>query len=64
MLLLAKINQQGIAVLLVEQNARAALKLAQNASVFELGKVVMEGKANMLLNDERIQAAYLGKHSA
>lgn len=57
-------EEEHITILLVEQNARAALKLAQNASVFELGKVVMEGKAKMLLHDERIQAAYLGKHSA
>lgn len=56
-------RDENITILLVEQNARAALKLAKNASVFELGKVVMEGKANVLINDERIQVAYLGKHS-
>jgi len=58
------LNKEHITILLVEQNARAALKLAQNASVFELGKVVMEDEAKMLLHDERIQTAYLGKHSA
>jgi len=58
------LNKEHITILLVEQNARAALKLAQKASVFELGKVVMEGEAKMLLHDERIQTAYLGKHSA
>lgn len=58
------LNQEHITILLVEQNARAALKLAQKASVFELGRVVMEGEARGLLQDERIQTAYLGKHSA
>ena len=57
------LNKGNITILLVEQNARAALRLAQKASVFELGKVVMEGEARRLLHDERIQTAYLGKLS-
>lgn len=56
--------QQGITLLLVEQNARAALNLAQWASVLEIGCLVMEGEGKALMNDKRIQIAYLGKHSA
>ncbi len=56
--------QQGITLLLVEQNARAALNLAQRASVLEIGHLFMEGESKALLNDKRIQVAYLGKHSA
>ncbi|MCX5840789.1 MAG: ATP-binding cassette domain-containing protein, partial [Deltaproteobacteria bacterium] len=55
--------QQGITVLLVEQNARAALKLASWASVLELGHLVIEGDSKTLMDDKRIQAAYLGQHA-
>jgi len=58
--LLAKINKQGIAVLLVEQNAYDALKLAHRAYVLETGNIVMVGDANRLLNDEYVKKAYLG----
>jgi branched-chain amino acid transport system ATP-binding protein len=56
--------QQGITLLLVEQNAKAALNLAHRASVLELGHLVIEGEAKALMDDRRVQAAYLGKHSA
>lgn len=60
MVLLAKINEQGIAVLLVEQNAYDALKLAHQAYVLETGKIVMIGEASKLVNDEYVKKAYLG----
>lgn len=56
--------QQGITLLLVEQNAKAALNLAHRATVLELGHLVIEGEAKALMDDRRVQAAYLGKHSA
>jgi len=56
-----KINQtQGMTILLVEQNANQALKLADYAYVLETGKVVLEGKSSELAEDERVKAAYLG----
>jgi len=55
-----KLNQQGTTVLLVEQNAKMALAIADRAYVIENGKVVMSGEAAELLNDEAIQKAYLG----
>jgi branched-chain amino acid transport system ATP-binding protein len=56
-----KINQtQGMTILLVEQNANQALKLADYAYVLETGKVVLEGKASELAEDARVKAAYLG----
>jgi branched-chain amino acid transport system ATP-binding protein len=56
--------QQGITLLLVEQNAKAALNLAHRASVLELGHLVIEGDAKALMDDRRVQAAYLGRPSA
>jgi branched-chain amino acid transport system ATP-binding protein len=57
---LREINARGVTVLLVEQNARAALKLAQRGYVIETGRVVLEGAAPALLADERVRRAYLG----
>lgn len=54
------INRRGISVLLIEQNAFLALKTASRAYVLENGKIKMEGKAEDLLNDERVRMAYLG----
>ncbi|HEY8760756.1 MAG TPA: ABC transporter ATP-binding protein [Candidatus Dormibacteraeota bacterium] len=51
---------QGVAVLLVEQNARQALRVADRAYVLETGRIVLEGKAKDLAADERVQRAYLG----
>jgi branched-chain amino acid transport system ATP-binding protein len=58
-----KLNQNGTTVLLVEQNAKMALAIADRAYVIENGKVVISGKASELLNDEAIQKAYLGTES-
>ena len=54
------INGRGVTVLLVEQNARAALKLATRGYVLEVGKVVMEDRAENLLADAIVREAYLG----
>ena len=56
-----EIAQSGVTVLLVEQNAKAALKLADRGYVLELGKITHSGSSQMLLNSEMIQEAYLGK---
>jgi branched-chain amino acid transport system ATP-binding protein len=53
-------NAKGMALLLVEQNAQLALRLAQRAYVLESGQIVLEGKAQELLHDPRVRAAYLG----
>ncbi|HXZ94694.1 MAG TPA: ABC transporter ATP-binding protein [Dehalococcoidia bacterium] len=60
MQLLVRINQQGLAVLLVEQNAYEALKLAHRAYVLETGNIVMAGEARKILNDKYLRKAYLG----
>lgn len=55
------INQQGITVLLIEQNANMALRAANTAYVLETGTITMTGVGSELLADERIKEAYLGK---
>jgi len=57
---ISELSRAGLAVLLVEQNVRAALKLATRAYVLETGAIVAEGPAEILANDERIMHAYLG----
>jgi branched-chain amino acid transport system ATP-binding protein len=59
-LLVRSINRQGVTVILVEQNARAALKLASRGYVIEVGRVVMEDASEALLANPDVQAAYLG----
>ncbi len=54
------LNESGMTILMVEQNARAALKLANYAFVLEVGEVVVWGEGKDLLNDEKIKSAYLG----
>ena len=58
--MIEEINKQGVTVLLVEQNVRAALELAQRAYVIENGLIVGEGKGDDLLSFESIRSAYLG----
>lgn len=55
------INQQGNTILLVEQNAKKALEIADYAYVLETGQLKLEGTGRDLLNDDRIQEAYLGE---
>ncbi len=59
--IIREINEQGTAVLLVEQNAKAALRLAHRAYVMETGKIVMQGDASQLERDSGIKKAYLGE---
>lgn len=54
------LHKSGITVLLVEQNAKKALSVADRAYVLETGRITMTGKASDMLNDERIKKAYLG----
>jgi branched-chain amino acid transport system ATP-binding protein len=54
------IAEGGTSVLLVEQNARQALRIANRAYVIETGRILMEGAASALASDERVQHAYLG----
>jgi branched-chain amino acid transport system ATP-binding protein len=56
-----QLNTQGIAVLLVEQNARMALKIAHRGYVLETGRITLSGPAAELLNDQRVKDAYLGE---
>ncbi|MEA1964145.1 MAG: ABC transporter ATP-binding protein [Candidatus Aerophobetes bacterium] len=55
------INKQGITILLVEQNANLALKIADRGYVLETGKTVLSGNARDLLQNEHVRKAYLGK---
>lgn len=57
---LKEINRAGTTILLVEQNARLALKFAQRGYVIENGKIVLEGLSNDLLNNPEVKRAYLG----
>ena len=58
---LKEINQQGTTILLVEQNARIALKYAHRGYILDTGNIVLEGSARDLLQNEEIKKAYLGK---
>ncbi|MGA2478608.1 MAG: ABC transporter ATP-binding protein [Spirochaetia bacterium] len=58
--IIQEINHQGVAILLVEQNAHQALELAHRGYVLEVGTIAVEGLASALKSDPRIQEAYLG----
>jgi branched-chain amino acid transport system ATP-binding protein len=55
-----EINKQGVGIILVEQNAGLAFRLAQKAYVLETGSIVLEGDTAELLNDQRVKEKYLG----
>jgi len=55
-----EINEQGVTILLVEQNARVALRLADKGYVLETGAIALAGTSQELLDDPRVKAAYLG----
>ena len=57
---IGKIHDEGLTVLLVEQNAVAALKLADYGYVMETGKIILEGSSDMLEKDEGVKKAYIG----
>ena len=58
--IIQKLNQAGTTILLVEQNARMALSIANRAYVLETGSIVMSGDASVLANDDKVKKAYLG----
>lgn len=60
---LADLNRAGLSMLLVEQDARLALKLAHRGLVLERGRVVLEDDAAALLNNPEVQAIYFGQHA-
>jgi ABC-type branched-chain amino acid transport systems, ATPase component len=59
--IIKEISASGTTVLLVEQNAKKALSIANRAYVLETGKIVLQGKAEDLINDESVKKAYLGE---
>lgn len=58
--IIVRLRQTGVAILLVEQNARAALQVADYAYVLETGQIVLQGEAAELANDQRVIDTYLG----
>lgn len=59
-MIIREINRQGVTIVLVEQNVHIALRLAHKAYVLEVGKIVLEGEAKQLLDNEQVKEAYLG----
>ena len=59
--IIEKIKEEGVNILLIEQNAKAALEISDYAYVLETGVITMAGPGKALLNDERVQQAYLGE---
>ena len=59
--IIQQVSAAGTTVLLVEQNAKKALAIADRAYVLETGSITLEGKADDLLHDESVQKAYLGE---
>jgi branched-chain amino acid transport system ATP-binding protein len=60
--IIKEIRSEGVAILLVEQNAFLALNISDKGYVLETGKVVIDGTAYELLQNERVKRAYLGEH--
>lgn len=58
--MIRRLNDQGVTILLVEQNAHMALAISHRAYVLETGKIVLEGPSEILKNDENIKKAYMG----
>ena len=58
--IIKEVHKQGITVLLVEQNAKLALAIADRAYVLETGKITLSGTGRELLNNEKVKKAYLG----
>ena len=59
--IIKEINNSGVNVLLIEQNAKAALEISHFAYVMETGVITMSGTGQELLNDDRVRSAYLGE---
>ena len=62
--LIRDIARQGVAVLLIEQNARASLEISDHAYVLDKGRILLEGASRTLLDDSFVQNAYLGADGA
>ena len=58
--IITQINKTGVTVVLVEQNARVALRLAKTAYVLEVGRIALKGEAQVIAKDEYVTKAYLG----
>jgi branched-chain amino acid transport system ATP-binding protein len=58
--IIKKLNEQGTTILLVEQNARLALKISHRAYVIETGQITLQGTGQQLLNDDNVRRSYLG----
>ncbi len=59
--IIKEINQQGVTILLIEQNANAALRIADQGYVMETGRIVLQGTGRELLANQQVKTAYLGK---
>ncbi len=59
--IIKEINKQGVTILLIEQNANMALRIADQGYVLETGRIALTGTGRELLADESVKAAYLGK---
>jgi len=58
--MIKKINQEGVTILLVEQNVKQTLRMCNRAYVLENGRVVLEGKGSELIENEKVKEAFLG----
>lgn len=58
--IIKKLNESGITIVLVEQNAKLALSIADRGYVLETGKIILSGTGEELLNNENVKKAYLG----
>jgi len=58
--IITRINKTGVTAVLVEQNARMALRLAKTAYVLEVGRIAPQGEAGVIAKDEDVTKAYLG----
>ena len=59
--IIKEINKKGVTILLIEQNANMALRIADQGYVLETGRISLSGTGRELLEDESVKAAYLGK---
>ena len=58
--IISRFNEQRVTIILIEQNARMALRLAQRAYVLEVGNIILKGNAQDLVNSDSVKKAYLG----
>ena len=58
--IIRRINEEGVTILLIEQNANMALQVADTGYVMETGSIILSGRGSDLINDEGVRKAYLG----